>query len=213
MYELHCEIASQLDWSVGSRIRQYRSLSVILMVMFKYIFTVAVHSSNSKSREQIKTSGTILLLFSFEVNNKRHLSLKLDLCNKNNLQKTKDKNLVWNQYTLFDSSRFIHSDCESSPVKMSMPTGEHCWKKNSGTRWARTSHLCISSLTRSPLRYLGRYVKWDLNTVLYIAKQKRSTEGCSKFKGPETRQVQERLVSTLEHMQVPKWDRTRCPEE
>ena len=43
--------------------------------------------------------------------------------------------------------------------------------------------------------------------------QKRSTEGCSKFKGPETRQVQERLVSTLEHMQVPKWDRTRCPEK
>ena len=41
-------------------------------------------------------------------------------------------------------------------------------------------------------------------------KQKRSTEGCSKFKSPETRQVQERLVSTLEHMQVPKWDRTRC---
>ena len=39
-------------------------------------------------------------------------------------------------------------------------------------------------------------------------KQKRSTEGCSKFKSPETRQVQERLVSTLEHMQVPKWDRT-----
>ena len=40
-------------------------------------------------------------------------------------------------------------------------------------------------------------------------KQKRSTEGCSKFKSPETRQVKERLVSTLEHMQVPKWDRTR----
>ena len=30
-------------------------------------------------------------------------------------------------------------------------------------------------------------------------------------KSPETRQVQERLVSTLEHIQVPKWDRTRCP--
>ena len=44
-------------------------------------------------------------------------------------------------------------------------------------------------------------------------KQKRSTEGYSKFKSPETRQVQERLVSTLEHMQVQKWDRTRCPEE
>ena len=50
-------------------------------------------------------------------------------------------NLVWNQYTLFDSSRFIHSDCESSPVKMAMPTGEHCWKKNSGASGARTSNL------------------------------------------------------------------------
>ena len=49
--------------------------------------------------------------------------------------------------------------------------------------------------------------------MVHVVKQKRSTEGCSKFKGPETRQVQERLVSTLEHMQVPKWDRTRCPEE
>ena len=44
-------------------------------------------------------------------------------------------------------------------------------------------------------------------------KQKRSTAGCSKFKSPETRKVQERLVSTLEHMQVPKFDRTRCPGE
>ena len=46
---------------------------------------------------------------------------------------------------------------------------------------------------------------------MYDIRQKRSTEGCSKFKSPETRQVQERLVSTLEHKQVPKWDRTRCP--
>ena len=53
-------------------------------------------------------------------------------------------------------------------------------------------------------------IGWELE---YISKQKRSTEGCSKFKGQETRQVQERLVSTLEHMQVQKWDRTRCPEE
>ena len=30
---------------------------------------------------------------------------------------TKDKNIVWNQYTLFDSPRFIHSDCGSSPAK------------------------------------------------------------------------------------------------
>ena len=36
--------------------------------------------------------------------------------------------------------------------------------------------------------------------------QNRSTEGCLKLKSPETRQVQERLLSTLEHMQVQKWD-------
>ena len=30
---------------------------------------------------------------------------------------TKDKNLVWNQYTLIDSPRFSHSDCGSSSVK------------------------------------------------------------------------------------------------
>ena len=44
-------------------------------------------------------------------------------------------------------------------------------------------------------------------------KSKRSTEGCSKLKRPETRQFQKRLVPTLEHMQVPKLDRTRCPEK
>ena len=49
--------------------------------------------------------------------------------------------------------------------------------------------------------------------ILLDAKQKRSTERCWKLKSPESRQVQERLVSTLEHMQVPKWDRTGCPEE
>ena len=42
-------------------------------------------------------------------------------------------------------------------------------------------------------------------------RQNRSTEGCSKLKTLQTRQVQERMVSTLEHTQVPKWDRTRCP--
>ena len=64
----------------------------------------------------------------------------------------------------FYSSRFIHSDCGSSPVKMAIPTGEHCWKKNSGPPWARTSNLWIPSLTRSPLRHLGRYAKWDLSS-------------------------------------------------
>ena len=47
----------------------------------------------------------------------------------------------------------------------------------------------------------------DINRIY---KQKRSTEGCSKFKSPETRQVQERLVSTLEHMQVPVTIKNRC---
>ena len=55
---------------------------------------------------------------------------------------------------------------------MYMPTGEHCWKKNSAAQWARTSNLWISSLIRSLLSYVGRYVEWDLNfycTVIYIA--------------------------------------------
>ena len=30
---------------------------------------------------------------------------------------TKDKNLAWKQYTLFDSLRFNHSNCGSPPVK------------------------------------------------------------------------------------------------
>ena len=74
-------------------------------------------------------------------------------------------------------------------------------------------------------RHLSRVSRRDINVTagkifvyehhMYraVTMQKRSTEGYSKFKSPETRQVQERLVSTLEHMQVPKWDRTRCPEE
>ena len=33
---------------------------------------------------------------------------------------------------------------------MVMPTGEHCWKKNSGASWARTCNIWIQSLTRSP---------------------------------------------------------------
>ena len=32
----------------------------------------------------------------------------------------------------------------------------------------------------------------------------RSTEGCPKLKSPETRQAQEILVSTLEHLQAPE---------
>ena len=42
--------------------------------------------------------------------------LKLHLYDKNNLQITKDKNRVSNQYTLFDSSLFRHFYC-----------GPHIW--------------------------------------------------------------------------------------
>ena len=63
---------------------------------------------------------------------------------------------------MIDSSPFIHCDCWSSPVKMYMPTGEHCWKKNSGAQWTRANNLWIPSLTRSVLNYVGRYVEWDL---------------------------------------------------
>ena len=40
--------------------------------------------------------------------------------------------------------------------------------------------------------------------------QNRSIGGCSKLKSPETRQVQERFVSTLEHLLSPH-HRTLCP--
>ena len=40
--------------------------------------------------------------------------------------------------------------------------------------------------------------------MIKVEKQKGSTEVFSKFKSPETRQVQERFVSTLEHMQNTK---------
>ena len=46
-----------------------------------------------------------------------------------------------------------------------------------------------------------------------VKSKNRSTEGCSKLKSPETIQVQERLFSTLEHLQVPKLDRTRSLKE
>ena len=43
----------------------------------------------------------------------RLYKLKLDLYDKTTYKYTQEKNLVSNQYTLFDSSRFSHSDCGS----------------------------------------------------------------------------------------------------
>ena len=52
-----------------------------------------------------------------------------------------------------------------------------------------------------------------IHSVLMASKQNKGTEVSSKLKSPKTRQVQEILFSTLEHLQVLMWDRTRCPEE
>ena len=76
----------------------------------------------------------------------------------------------------------------------------------------RTDDSLSVPLLRLKVETIWRALSKPPQSAAYF-KQKRSTEGYSKFKSPETRQVQERLVSTLEHMQVPKWDRTRCPEE
>ena len=66
-------------------------------------------------------------------------TLKLDLYDKNNTKKElKIKTLSETM-----QSRFSHSDCRSSPVKMYMPTSNHCLKKNSGAKWARTRMLLV----------------------------------------------------------------------
>ena len=87
---------------------------------------------------------------------------------------------------------------------------------SSGVNWPMISRLSVDDIFKRTLADIHRISTVILPMIARLSadhKQKRSTEGCSKFKSPETRQVQERLVSTLEHMQVPKSDRTRCPEE
>ena len=71
------------------------------------------------------------------------------------------------------------------------------------------SSLLLDDVVNGPYTAGSKKDK-GLQKTNYACKQKICAEG---FKSPETRQVQVRLVSTLEHMQVPKWDRTRCPEE
>ena len=58
-----------------------------------------------------------------------------------------------------------------------------------------------------------RRVKCEANFVSLGSTAKQRYRGMFETQSPETRQVQERLVSTLEHLQVPKCDGTRCPEE
>ena len=101
-------------------------------------------------------------------------------------------------------------------------TGNHIWKKvfesmimtEKRIPWYMhiiflTKILGIFAVSWNPI-IIRNWIKKNAGKVpTNLLKQKRSTEGYSKFKSPETRQVQERLVSTLEHMQVPTWDRTR----
>ena len=64
-------------------------------------------------------------------------------------------------------------------------------------RSIRSTHKLLNSVVFSIYEFTDNVTCTHL--YAHLTKQKRSTEGCSKFKGPETRQVQERLVSTLEH--------------
>ena len=68
------------------------------------------------------------------------IMLKLDLNDKTTYKYTQDKNPVRHQHTLFDSSRFSHSDCGSSPVKQANNIG----RKQLGSQRSRTSE-CITT--------------------------------------------------------------------
>ena len=77
--------------------------------------------------------------------------------------------------------------------------------------WASSSYFISVILLVLRLRYFSVLIYHvearlfclkhaQLHVTQNTLKLNRSTEGCSKLKSPETRQVQERLVSTLEHM-------------
>ena len=103
----------------------------------------------------------------------------------------------------------LNAECIGNCVLHLSPV-YHCTDPTHGSH---TTITCLASVVCSPLnaKCIGNYVWSSPRTT--VSSQNRSTEGCSKLKSPETRQVQEILVSTLEHLQAPKWDRTRCPEE
>ena len=83
-----------------------------------------------------------------------------------------------------------------------MPTGKHCWKKNSGALWARTSNLWIPSLTRSPLRCLGRYVYLGTCKLRNGKKKRKET----KRNGKEKKKRKENMEKSNEK----KRKKTKC---
>ena len=75
--------------------------------------------------------------------------------------------------------------------------------------------MTLINLHRFALYIFNKYNAFRTFFLYYevFTEAKEKYRGMFEIQKSETRQVQERLVSTLEHMQVPKCDRTRCPEE
>ena len=68
--------------------------------------------------------------------------------------------------------------------------------------------------TRRPLNGCFFDLYWIKHTVcLAIAKQNRSTEGCSKLKRSVDMTSSGKNGPNIRTNASPKWDRTRCPEE
>ena len=86
--------------------------------------------------------------------------------------------------------------------------GQFVWHKRNPGNTVNVQIAHAMKMHEEPI-WLRKFIKIGKS----VCKQNRSTEIYSKLKSPETRQVQERLVSTWEHLQVPKLDRTRRLEE
>ena len=86
-----------------------------------------------------------------------------------------------------------------------------CLAKNQWWRFiTQSTHMIyMVNLIRFKMVFNDKKILLDILTIW----QNRRTEGFSKLKSLEKRHVQERLVSTFEHMRVIKWDRNRCQEE
>ena len=125
----------------------------------------------------------------------------------------KTLNYLWNLHVHRNRKPLLH-DCLLASEKLHI---------NGTNIWVTGIHIILSILDENNTCNLQHQInitgiKKKLQTLFEVfwtisISKNRSTEGCSKLKSPETRQVQEILVSTSEHLQVPKWDRTRCPEE
>ena len=92
--------------------------------------------------------------------------LKLNLYDINNLKYTKENNLVANQYTVFESLRFSHSDYRYSPVK-TYANKRTLLEENSGAQWVRICNLLITGLSLYQLSFVFLYMtlEWVLTFI------------------------------------------------